>query len=127
MMSSYRNDDSDSESLASSPISSSHFDNRGTEAKKNDVGEGKTNLVIKFCSDKEDLSNLDAGKSVGFIIGLSLQSTFVALREAIDKNKLESLPPGNWKFYIPNLGAMSSGQEAIFTVGEVSRTSNRTA
>ena len=63
------------------------------------------------------MSNLAAYRSVGFIIGLSLQSTFVALREAIDQNNLEGLPPdGNWKFYIPNLAVMSSGQETIFTV-----------
>jgi hypothetical protein len=72
---------------------------------------GNTNLVIKFCS-KEDLFNLAAYKGVGFIIGLSLRSTFVALREAIDQNNLEGLPPdGNWKFYIQLV--MSSGQESI--------------
>jgi hypothetical protein len=119
--------DDDSESLASSTIGSSPFTNRAgphdLEIKNAVVsysgpGEGETNLVIKFCSDKEDLSNLAAGKSVGFIIGLSLQSTFVALREAIDQNNLEGLPAdGSWKFYIPNLAVMSSGQESFFTVG----------
>jgi hypothetical protein len=127
MLQSHGDDDDDSESLASSTIRSSPFHNRATphdlEVKNAVVacsgpGEGRTNLVIKFCSDKEDLSNLAAGTSVGFIVDLSLQSTFEALREAIDENNLEGLPPdGNWKFYIPNLAVMSSVQESLFTVG----------
>jgi hypothetical protein len=113
--------DDDSESLASSTrISPFTYRTAPHDLEiKNAVvsGEGNTNLVIKFYCDKEDLSNLAAYKSVGFIIGLSLQSTFVTLREAIDQNNLEGLPPdGNWKFYIPNLAVMSSGQESIFTV-----------
>jgi hypothetical protein len=119
--------DSDSESLASTTISSGASDNRDlselVEVKSvscSGPSEVKTNLVIKFCSDEEDLSNLAAGKSVGFIIGLSLQSTFVALREAIDTNNLEGLPPaGTWKFFIPNLAVMSSDQESVFTVGSL--------
>ncbi len=119
--------DDDSESLASSTIGSSPFTYRTAphdlEMKKSVVScsgpvEGNTNLVIKFCGDKEDLSNLAARKSVGFIIGMSLQSTFVALREAIDTNDLEGLPPaGTWKFFIPNLAFMSSDQESIFRIG----------
>jgi hypothetical protein len=125
--------DSDSEFLASRTISSSASDNRDlsevVEIKNAAVScsgpsEDKSNLVVKFCSEEDlsnlaaAMSNLAAGKSVGFIVGLSLQSTFVALREAIDTNKLEGLPPaGNWKFCIPNLGVMSSDQESLFTVG----------
>jgi hypothetical protein len=119
--------ESDSESLASTTISSSASDNRDlselVEVKNAAVScsgpsGDKTNLVIKICSDEDDLSNLAACKSVGFIVGLSLQSTFVTLREAIDTNNLDGLPPaGTWKFYIPNLAVMSSGQESIFTVG----------
>jgi hypothetical protein len=118
--------DDDSESLASSTIGSSPFTYRTAphdlEINKSVVSypgpdEGNTNLVIKFSSDKQDPSNLAGYKSVGFIIGLPLQSTFVALRDAIDQNNLEGLPTeGNWKFYIPNLAVMSSGQESIFTV-----------
>jgi hypothetical protein len=130
MLQSHRDDDS--ESLSSS-TRSSPFTYRTAPHDleiKNAVvscsgGEGNTNLVIKFCGDKEDLSNLAAYKSVGFIIDLSLQSTFVALREAIDQNNLEGLPPdGNWKFYIPNLAVMSSGQESIFTVCSFPNTRN---
>jgi hypothetical protein len=123
MMQSYQDDDNDS--LASSPITRNPFENIGTDRNLGAVqgntvvssgpGEGQTNLVVKLCHETE-VSNLGACQNVGFIIGLSLQSTFVEVREAIDKNALDGLPAG-WKFYIPDLAVMSSSQESSFTVG----------